>query len=548
MSFSKIYKIIFAGVIVVLFSGFFNGNDIYFKINKNIDLFSKVYKDVTFNYVDKVDPEEFMRAGIKGMLSSLDPYTIFIDENKKQDFDLITNGKYGGIGVSIGVRGNRVTVIEVMDGYSAQKQGIRVGDILIEAGGKDITPENVDDISSVVKGKPGTMVDLKVIRDQKDTLNFNLVREEVKVKSLTYYGFYPENSNNVYMKLTNFSRSAGDEVQKALKELQAQKPIKSVVFDLRGNPGGLLDVAVDIADEFLPKGDVVVTTRGRDKDSQKSYYATQQPLLPKARLAILINGGSASASEIVTGAMQDHDRGVVLGTKSFGKGLVQTITPLDYNTSLKITTAKYFTPSGRCIQKIDYAKNNKAITEVDTVIKSSFLTDHKRVVYSAGGITPDTLVKEKKLGNVVRDLLAKGMFFQYADHYYYQNPKADFHKLNGDELFSDFEKYLDANNYKFHSIAEDQVNQLLAEIKGKKADRDLKEGLTRIRSEFEKIGNSELKIYKDEIISEIKIELASRYLGNDGMIRHILANDNQFQTALRILSDTTVYDKLLNIN
>ena len=186
MSFNRIYKFILAGIIVLMFSGFFTGkDDIYFEINKNIDLFSKVYKEVTFNYVDNVDPEQFMRAGIKGMLSSLDPYTIFIDENKKQDFDLITNGKYGGVGISIGVRGNKVTVIEVMDGYSAQKQGIRVGDILIEAGGDKITPENVDDISTVVKGKPGTMVDLKVIRDQKDTLNFNLVREEVKVKSLS---------------------------------------------------------------------------------------------------------------------------------------------------------------------------------------------------------------------------------------------------------------------------------------------------------------------------------------------------------------------------
>ncbi len=548
MSFNKIYKFILAGLTIIIFSGFFSGNDVYFEINKNIDLFSKVYKDVTFNYVDKIDPEEFMRAGIKGMLSSLDPYTIFIDENKKQDFDLITNGKYGGVGISIGVRGNKVTVVEVMDGYSAQKQGIRVGDILIEAGGEQITPENVDDISSVVKGKPGTMVDLKVIRDQKDTLNFNLIREEVKVKSLIYYGFYPKNSNNVYLKLTNFSRSAGDEIQKALKELKAKKPIKSVVMDLRGNPGGLLDVAVDIADDFLPKGDLVVTTKGRTEDSKKSYYSTQEPLLPNARLAILINGGSASASEIVTGAMQDHDRGIVLGTKSFGKGLVQTITPLDYNTSLKITTAKYYTPSGRCIQKIDYAKNNKAVSEVDTVVKTSFLTDHKRVVYSAGGITPDTLVREKNLGDVVKDLLAKGMFFQYADHYYYQNPKADFHKLNGNDLFDDFEKYLKTNDYKFHSLAEDQVNQLLAEIRGKKADEDLRAGLTRIKNEFEKIGSSEMKIYKDEIINEIEAELASRYLGNDGMIRHILANDNQFQTALNILSDTTEYDKLLNIN
>ncbi len=489
-----------------------------------------------------------MRAGIRGMLGVLDPYTIFIDENKQEDIDLITNGKYGGVGISIGVRGDKVTVVEVMDGYSAQKQGIRVGDVLIQAAGKKITPENVDDISSLVKGEPGTTVNLKVLRNgAKDTLSFNLIREEVKVRSLVYHGFYPENSNNVYLRLTSFSRSAGDEIQKALKELKAQKEIKSIVLDLRGNPGGLLDVAVDIADKFLPKGDLVVSTKGREEGSRKNYYSSQIPMVGKPRLVILINGGSASASEIVSGAIQDHDRGVILGTKSFGKGLVQTITPLDYNTSLKITTAKYYTPSGRCIQKIDYAKENKAVSEVDTVIKSSFLTDHKRVVYSAGGITPDTVVKFDINGDITKDLLAKGIFFQFADHYYYAHPKENFNDINDNDLFNNFEKYLEDQKYTYHSIAEEQVNHLLAEIKSNKAEQTISESLEKIKNEFDKLGNSELKIYKNEILDELKIELADRYIGNKGRVEEELKFDNQFQDAFKILNNEKVYDKLLNL-
>lgn len=545
----NLWKLIIPVVIIVTFSGFFTGSDdVYFQINKNIDLFGKVYKEVTFNYVDKVDPEQFMRAGIRGMLGVLDPYTIFIDENKKEDIDLITNGKYGGVGVSIGVRGDKVTVVQVMDGYSAQKQGIRVGDVLIEAAGHKITPENVDEISALVKGDPGTTVNLKVLRNgAKDTLSFNLIREEVKVRSLVYYGFYPENSNNVYLKLINFSRSAGDEIQKALKELKSEREIKSIVLDLRGNPGGLLDVAVDIADKFLPKGDLVVSTKGRDKASVKNYYSSQVPMMGKPRLVILINGGSASASEIVTGSIQDHDRGVVLGTKSFGKGLVQTITPLDYNTSLKITTAKYYTPSGRCIQKIDYAKSNKAVSEIDTVIKSKFYTDHKRIVYSAGGITPDTVVKFDIQGDITKDLLAKGIFFQFADHYYYAHPKENFSSIKDKSLFENFDKFLESQKYAYHSVAEQQVIHLLAEVKANKGEENISEGLEKIKKEFQKLGNSELRIYKNEILKEIKVELAERYIGNKGRIEEELKFDNQFQTALNILNDPKVYDKLLNL-
>ncbi len=546
----RIYAIISALAVLIIFSGFYSGKeDLYFQISKNIELFGKVYKEISFNYVDDINPEQFMRAGIKGMLGSLDPYTIFIDENKKEDIDLITNGKYGGVGVSIGIRGDKVTVVEVMDGYSAQRQGIRIGDILIQAGGVAITPENVDDISSLVKGEPGSTVELKVVRnDEKDTLSFNLVREEVLVKNLTYAGFYPENSNNVYLKLTNFSRSAGDEVRKALHDLKQQKEIKSIVLDLRGNPGGLLDVAVDICDKFLPKDDLIVSTRGREISSEKKYFAEQEPMAGKAKLAVLINGGSASASEIVSGAMQDHDRGILLGTKSFGKGLVQTITPLSFNTSLKITTAKYYTPSGRCIQKIDYSKNNKVISTVDTVSKGSYKTDNGRVVYGGGGITPDTTVRFDIEGDITKELLAKGLFFKFADHYYYAHQNEKFSVINNEVLLKDFGDYLKKEKFVYHSKIDKEMEHLLADIKSNNINGHVSEELQRIKKQLDKLNISDFNIYKKEITAELRSELAARYLGNEGEIKEMLNSDKQFQTAVSIMADNATYNKILKIN
>lgn len=346
------------------FGFIYSNRDIYFEITKNLELFGKVYKEISFNYVDEIDPQEFMRAGIKGMLSKLDPYTVFIDEKNQDDIDLLTNGKYGGVGLSIGVRNDKVTILEILDGYSAQKQGLRVGDVITSVGDKSVSVEKIDEISSLVKGEPGTSVQIKVLRsNESDTLIFNLIREEVIIKNVAFADFFPENSGNVYIKLTNFSRSAGDELRNALRELKSKKEISSIVLDLRGNPGGLLDVAVDVCDKFLNKDVLIVSTRGKDISSEKKYFANEEPLAGTEKLVVLINGNSASASEIVAGAIQDHDRGVILGTQSFGKGLVQTITPLSFNTSLKITTAKYYTPSGRCIQKVDYSKDNKVIPE-----------------------------------------------------------------------------------------------------------------------------------------------------------------------------------------
>jgi len=534
-------------ILILLLTGFYAGtSDIYFEISKNLELFGRVYKEISIHYVDEVDPEQFMRAGIRGMLSSLDPYTIFIDEKKKEDIDLITNGKYGGIGISIGVRGDDVTVVEIMDGYSAQRQGVQIGDIIIEAGGVLINSENVDDISSLVKGEPGTTVGLRIVRNElNDTISFDLVREEVIVKNLTFAGFYPENSNNVVLKLSNFSRSASDELKNTLRELKAQKEIHSVILDLRNNPGGLLDIAVDICNKFIKKDQLIVTTKGRDDSDLKSYYSMEEPLMGNIDLIVLINGGSASASEIVAGAIQDHDRGIILGTKSFGKGLVQTITPLSFNTSLKITTAKYYTPSGRSIQKVDYSEDSDVIKTDGLESELSFLTDNQREVFSRGGITPDTTVDYSVNGDLTRDLLAKGYFFKFANYYYYKYPTQEFSQLDDQKLLSEFNDYLKNDNYIYQSGAEKEIVKLINEVSVK--DPKLADELKAIESELEKLYNSEYRLFEDEIIGEIKAELASRYIGIEGRFVEQFSIDTQIQTAINVLSNKDLYNNLLNI-
>ena len=535
-------------LVAIILTGFFAGKgDIYFEIAKNLDLLGRVYKEITFNYVDEVDPENFLRAGIQGMLTSLDPYTIFIDEKKIEDIDLITNGKYGGVGISIGLRGNDVTVVEIMDGYAAQRQGIQIGDIIIEAGGESISPDNIDDISSLVKGEPGTTVELKVVRNELlDTLTFNLIREEVIVKNIPYAAFYPENSNTAYIKLSNFSRAASDEIKKSIKDLKEQKQVTSIILDLRGNPGGLLDIAIDVCDKFLARDLLVVSTRGREESSEKKFYSVEEPIVSNdVNIIVLINGGSASASEIVAGALQDHDRAVILGTQSFGKGLVQTIIPLSYNTSLKITTAKYYTPSGRCIQRIDYAKDNDIVVPPKSEEDQKFFTDSKREVYAKGGITPDTTVEFSIDGELTRELLAKGMFFKFANNYVFNNPNADYSTLKDRTIFTDFTEYLKETGFKYTSQTEIEIDNLISSASDKE---EIKIELTKIKADLKGLYEKELQIYKNEILREMKAELAARYLGIEGRIEEQLNSDLQVQTALNILLNKDTYNKLLNVN
>jgi len=532
---------------ILIFSGFVKKDtDIYFEINKSIDIFGRVYKEVTLNYVDELDPEQFMLAGIEGMLQSLDPYTNFIDGNNQKDLDIITKGKYGGIGATVGVRNETITVVDLIEGYSAQRQGIRIGDIISKIDETIVTKGNYDELSNLLKGDPGTTVKITIQREGlEEPIIFNLVREEIEIKNLSYYGFYPENSGNAYLKLSGFSRTAGDEVKQALLELKGKRNIESIVLDLRGNPGGLLDAAIDVSEKFISKGQLVVTVKGRDSAEVKKHFSLEEPVAGKTRLAVLIDEGSASASEIVAGAIQDHDRGLIVGATSFGKGLVQTLIPLSYNTSLKMTTARYYTPSGRSIQKIDYSEKNKVLELNKTLDKSEFKTDKNRRVFSAGGIQPDSGISNRSKSQLVQRLMADGMFFKFATYYFNDKPETDFTKLNSDFLLKEFREFIKMQKFEFVSPAEKLIEQLKIAAQQENLNGPFIEMLDKSKAQIDESHSKEMEKYKDEIIGSIREELAARSNGRVGRIVESLKNDVQFKTALNILSNENIYIKFL---
>lgn len=545
-------RLIWVFVLVPALMGIFAFNlvrkDIYFDVAKNIDIFTRVFKEIAFNYVDDISPEEFLRAGIRGMLSTLDPYTVFVDEKRKDDVDLLTTGKYGGVGISIGIRDEHVTIVELLSGYAAQKQGIIIGDVILKVDSVLISPAVFEEISSHVKGKPGTFVSITILRNSRDTLIFNLLREEIIVKNVEYAGFYPESSKNAYVRLSGFGRTSGEELKKAITELRKKREIETLVLDLRGNPGGLLDAAVDIAGKFLDKNLLVVSTKGRDTTNVKQYFNTQEPLLKDIKIALLVDGSSASASEIVAGAVQDHDRGIILGTATFGKGLVQTITPLSYNTSLKITTSKYYTPSGRCIQKIDYSGKNPVFKSVEENKKAEFLTDNKRIVFSSGGITPDSIMDFTEKSEILLELYAKGLIFQFANEFYEKNNKTDFSKITDEVLYNEFSAFLHKQNFELKGEAFRIISNLEDEIATLNGKNALKKEISVIRDELTRLYSEELGKQKSGLLREIKNELAKRYFSPDKSFEMALGNDILINKALEFLRNSETYNKLLKSN
>ncbi len=531
-------------------TGFVNqDSDIYFQISKSIDIFGKVYREVTLNYVEDVNPENFMISGIKGMLSSLDPYTNYIDETMKKDFDVVTTGKYGGIGTSVGLRNDKITVLELMEGYPAQRQGLRVGDVLVKVDSIELKKENYEKLSSYLKGDPGKIIQLTIQRDGiDDPLLFEIVLEEITVKNLTYYGFVPEEGNIAYLKLSGFTRSAGTEVKNALVELGKQKEIGSVILDLRGNPGGLLDQAIDVSEKFLNRKELVVSVVGRNDAANAKYFAEEEPLIKNKNVVVLIDGGSASASEIVAGAIKDHDRGVIVGTQSFGKGLVQTVLPLSFNTSLKITTAKYFTPSGRSIQRIDYSENDDIFNIEKNEVDEGFFTDNMRQVFANGGITPDTIVSNKSESKQIQALLARGMFFRFTTNYYNTNKIEDIESIDKQKLFENFINYIKENKFEYSSNSEKLLEDLRLIAKKEEMHEDVFNLITQLDNEYEDEKIAELEKYKNEIIYLIEEELASRLDGRSGRIVQSLKHDKQFEIANTILASESTYNDLLGIS
>jgi carboxyl-terminal processing protease len=542
----KFVLLLLAGIVAGLGMGFFVNDNLYLKINKNIDIFGRVYKEISASYVDEIDPEKFMQAGIDGMLETLDPYTVFYGDKEGEEIDLITHGQYGGVGISIGARDGYITVIAPMEGYSAQKQGMRAGDRIIEINGEKIFNMNPDSVRSRVRGEPGTEVRMKIEREgEKDPLDFVLMREEIQVNNVSYSGYLDNGIG--YIRLDRFSRRAGDEVRQSIKELKAKGELRGVILDLRNNPGGLLEAAVDIVTKFVPKGSTIVTTRGRKSDEEKMYTATEEPIAGDTPLAILVNKNSASASEIVAGAIQDLDRGVIVGTRSFGKGLVQTITPLSYNTSLKITTARYYTPSGRSIQEIDYMHKNKdgVFLVTPDSMKHEFTTENGRKVLDANGIAPDSLIKEEEHSALYQELIRKAMFFRFATHYVSLHHKGSADFSVDDALLKDFEEYLKAQKFEFKDDAERKLSEMKDIIQKEKYSSAVLASLESIGKQLEKERASAFVRHADELRNELQEEIIGRYAGDRGRIKSSLSHDRQILTTVALLASKKGYAELL---
>jgi carboxyl-terminal processing protease len=534
------------GAILVGFTG--TDPDYFFKINKSIDIFGVVYREVAANYVEEVDPEKFMEAGIDGMLGMLDPYTNFIAEREADEVQLITSGTYGGIGVTIGLRDGFITILSLMDGYSAQRQGVQPGDRVIEVDGKPIKGMNPQDIRSLTRGEPGTEVRVRIERiDEPQSLEFILVREKIQLKNVTYADYISDGI--AYIRLERFTMGAGDELRLALKELKLKGTMRGIILDLRGNPGGLLEAAVDVVEKFVAKGNLVVSTKGRTPESEKKYLVTEDPLVPDIPLVVLVNGQSASASEVVAGAIQDLDRGLIVGTRSFGKGLVQTVMPLVYNTQLKITTANYYTPSGRCIQEIDYGNRTAkgVFAATPDSLKRTFKTLKGRLELEAGGIEPDSTVKETEQSALYQELLRRSMFFRFASSYashYPDTPKV----FNGTTLIAEFGKFLDSLKFTYRDEVEVKLGELCDAADKCKYSDEIKNNVAELKSKILAEKNITLDRYSEELLSSLKPEIMSRYKGERGRIEEGLRDDVQVKTAVSLLSDRKEYDKRLSPN
>lgn len=546
--FDKVYP-----VIILVTLAFFLGvnisgdDDIYQKINRNMDLFGQVYKEIALNYVDEIDADKFITAGIEGMLSTLDPYTTYIDERNRDQIDLITSGRYGGIGITVGIRDSNYIITEIMNGYEAQKKGLRVGDKIIKIDEEDLRSQKIDNMRNLVRGPVGTEVKLKIDRDGEE-IDFYLTRQEIILKNVSYFGFLePKDKGIAYIKLDRFTNISESEFESALKKLKTEGEIKGLVLDLRGNGGGLLDAAIGILNKLVPKNSLLVITKGKRMDSEKKYFSKEDPMVPlNVPIAVLINSKTASASEIVAGAIQDLDRGVIVGTKSFGKGLVQQIKDLDKKSQIKITGARYFTPSGRWIQEKNYFKENKfgVFVDKDKYDQTEFKTIGGRIVKAYGGIVPDIEVVIEPESEIHYALLSKDMFFKFANSFIERHPEVKTVSPN-DELFNQFKEFLPEKNFSYESKIEKKLKEIEQLVSEKKYEMDIETMIGKFELEAAAGELKELDLAKNEILQSIADEINTRIITESEQFETTFPYDIQLQDAVGIIGNMPEYNRLL---
>ncbi|CAC9972611.1 S41 family peptidase [Flavobacterium panici] len=517
----------------------------FFEIAKQIEIFTTLFKAVNTNYVDETNPGDLMDKAIKSMLGSLDPYTVYFNEQDVVNFKINNTGEYTGIGAMIARKKDRLIVREPYKNYPADKAGLKAGDEIIQIGDVLIA-DFKDDASQLLKGTKNTKIAIKYLRQGK-TFTTELVLDEVDIKSVPFYGKIDEKTG--YIVLAHFSRKASAEVKDALEKLKADG-VKQIVLDLRGNPGGLLNEAIDICNLFVPKNEVIVTTKSRIEKHNNTYKTTKEPIDTEIPLAILVNGRSASASEIVSGALQDLDRAVILGSRSFGKGLVQRSVDLTYGTQLKVTISRYYTPSGRCIQALDYAHKDKngVAQKTDSKNFNAFKTRKGRTVYDGGGVLPDIELEEAKMSPITSALLKNDGIFDYATTYYYKNPNlGDKIPVVSDTDYSAFKQYLKTNKISFDTETEVALKNTLAAAKTEKIDETIAPEYQQLLAALERSENTLLDKNQKEIRGLIQEELIKRYQYQEGLYQFYIKNNSEIKRAVNVLNNQTEYKTILKM-
>ena len=520
--------------------------DNYFEIAKNLDIFTTLYKELNTFYVDETDPGDLMKKGINAMLKSLDPYTTYIPESDIEDFRFMTTGQYGGIGAMITTRGDYVYISEPYEGFPAQKAGLMAGDKILEINGKSAKGKSTEEVSKVLKGQPNTAVTVLIERKNKlKPFEVSFDREQVSVASVPYSAFIEDGI--AYIRLRSFTRNCANDLKNAIKELKKEKELKGLILDLRSNPGGLLNESVDNENLFVDKGEQVVSTKGKIKSWEKSYVANNVPLDTEVPLAVLINSSSASASEIVSGAIQDLDRGVVIGQRSYGKGLVQQTRKLSYNSQLKLTVAKYYIPSGRCIQALDYSNRNDdgSVGKVPDSLMTSFETRNGREVKDGGGILPDIITDPGKYSMIIPSLVKEHFFFDYATDYRFSHDVISEDFIFSDADFSDFSSYISDKEYTYKTATEKSLENLKKKAEEEDYFDNLSPDYDILFAKMLENKNNDLQKSKEDVKEILTGEIMSRYFYQRGRIKAGLNFDIEVEKAIEILKENTEYNKIL---
>jgi carboxyl-terminal processing protease len=519
----------------------------YFEIAKSLDIFATLFKEVNAYYVDEVDPKKLINEGIHGMLQTLDPYTVYIPEEESEAFRITTTGQYAGIGALIGVVNTKTVITHPYKNFPADRAGIKVGDEIIAVDRVEVKGKTTAEVSAMLKGQVRTEVELKVKRPgSKSELSFTIRREKITIPNVTYSGIME--SGIGYIKLDDFTPGAGKEVAEAVFDLKAAGA-KKLMLDLRDNPGGLLMEAVNVVSLFVPRGTEVVRTKGKVAEWNKTYVTLNNPVDTEIPLIILTSDGSASAAEIVAGALQDYDRAVLVGQKTFGKGLVQTTRPLSYNGQLKVTTAKYYIPSGRCIQELDYThrQSDGTVNRFADSAKVQFKTRNGRPVFDGGGLDPDMPVSLNYVGAVTAALVNEAFVFEYAAAYCTEHAaKPDLRNFRiSDSDYAHFLKWLQTKHFTYQTPLEAEVGKLYEAARQEKADEQLSSEISALKTKIEGNKTTDFVRFKDEIMQLLEQQMAFNYALTEGQVLVSMSRDPALQQAVKLLQDTAAYQRVL---